>query len=534
MTRMHISVSVVLLILSTLAATFMPLAPARALSTGWRALTPMLPAFTDISRVAISPNSQYVVFIADIEEDNRYELYSVPITGSVPVKLNPPLVAGGNVKSFLILPDSSGVIYTADQEVDERVELYSVPITGGPAIKLNGPLVSGGNVVDYKVDANIGRAVYEADQQSNDVFALYSVPIGGGAFVRLNPALVQGGSVYSFDIDPVSHRAVYSADQDTNDLYELYSVYIPGGPAVKLNPAVSQSVTDYQIAPGAAYVMFRAKAVGASAYELYGITTGGFFLRKRNYALNPGENVTGFLIGSTGTISPTGTLVVYGVGTNNTFGWGNLYRADPYTGDSQILMGAGPDFGVSVFSFTPDGEHIVCEYQQNAASPLKLISVKTSGFPAAQADLFVPDTGHMVNSYRVSPDSQWVMFEDFDSFGDPTLRAVPTAGGSQVTLGPGALPVITPDSQRVIYSYPLQSDHSDVISVQIFGGGQRNLSRMHRNGYAYDPHPSPDSQWIVFQAELGGGSGPIGYQLRVSDGAEAPLVFYIYLPVVQK
>ncbi len=89
MTRKHISVLVLILISSTLAANLKPPAPAQAQPAGWRALTGVLPAYTTIRTAAISPNSQHVVFIADIEVDDRYELYSVPITGSVPVKLNP-------------------------------------------------------------------------------------------------------------------------------------------------------------------------------------------------------------------------------------------------------------------------------------------------------------------------------------------------------------------------------------------------------------------------------------------------------------
>ena len=67
------------------------------------------------------------------------------------------------------------------------------------------------------------------------------------------------------------------------------------------------------------------------------------------------------------------------------------------------------------FVFTPDGERIVCIYQLNAASPKKLISVKTTGFPVVRADLFVPNTDHNVGVYRISPDSQWVVFSDYPS-----------------------------------------------------------------------------------------------------------------------
>jgi Tol biopolymer transport system component len=534
MIRKHMSVWVVVLILSTLAANFRPPVPAQALPAGWRALMAVLPAYTTIDDVTISPNSQYVVFTADIDVDDQYELYSVSITGSVPVKLNPPLVAGGAVSRLSITPDGSRVIYTADQDVDERAELYSVPIAGGPALKLNGPLVSGGNVgINFGIAADTDRVVYTADQQSNDVIELYSVPIGGGAFVKLNPPLVSGGdlSTFGFEIDPVSDRVVYRADQDTNDLSELYSVPISGGLSIKLNLPVSASVSEFQITPGAAYVMFMAKAMGASAYQLYGNDTPGGTVRRRNLDLDPGENVIGFRI------SPDGSQVVYNLGTNNQFGKGNLYQTSPLSGASHVLTVADPEFGVRSydFAFTPDGERVVCIYQLDAASPKKLISVKTTGFPVVRADLFVPNTDHDVGVYQISPDSQWVVFSDYPSFNlNSTLRAVPTAGGSPVGFGLGTDVLITPDSQRVIYRSPPDGDHSDLISIQIFGGGLRNLTRVGSRDIARPDQISPDGQWIVFQVQLNSSSGTIGYQLRVSDGSEAPLVFYTYLPVVQK
>jgi Tol biopolymer transport system component len=456
----------------------------------------------------------------------------VPLTGTTPIKLNPPLAAGGVVNLFQISPDGSHVIYLADQDVDQRRELYSVPIAGGPAVKLNGPLVSGGNVgINFRIAADTGRVVYIADQQSNDVLELYSVPIEGGAFVKLNPALVSGGDLLTFNIDPASDRVVYSADQDTNDLYELYSVPITGGLSIKLNQPVSQSVSEFQITPGAAYVMFIAKAAGASAYQLYGNNTTGGTVQRRNLDLDPSENVLSFRI------SPDGSQVVYDVAANNQSVPGNLYQTSPMAGDSHILTVADPGFGVDQydFVFTPDGERIVCVYQLNAASPQKLISVKTTGFPVVRADLFEPAAGHNIGVYRVSPDSQWVVFSDYPSSGlDSFLRAVPTAGGSPLVFGPGADQLISPDSQRVIYRSPPHGDYSDLISIQIFGGGQRNLSRVHSSDYAHAAQISPNGQWIVFQVQLVSSSGTIGYQLRVSDGSEAPLVFYTYLPLVQK
>ena len=43
-------------------------------------------------------------------------------------------------------PDSSRVLYVADQDTDEVFEIYSVPAGGGTPTKLNGPLVAEGDV----------------------------------------------------------------------------------------------------------------------------------------------------------------------------------------------------------------------------------------------------------------------------------------------------------------------------------------------------------------------------------------------------
>ncbi len=82
--------------------------------------------------VQISPDSSRVVYTADQDTDEVYELYSVPLAGGNVVKLNPPLVVGGGiirwlpfVMPFQISPDSSRVVYVADQETDEVYELYA-------------------------------------------------------------------------------------------------------------------------------------------------------------------------------------------------------------------------------------------------------------------------------------------------------------------------------------------------------------------------------------------------------------------------
>jgi Tol biopolymer transport system component len=266
----------------------------------------------DVWGFLISPDGGRVVYSADQQTDGVRELYSVPIGGGTAVKLNGPLVAGGDVSDFdfKISPYGGQVVYSADQQTDEVWELYRVPIGGGTAVKLNGALVAGGDVSGYRLSPDGSRVVYIADQQTDGVYELYSVPIGGGTAVKLNGALVAGGFVGGFKISPDGGRVVYRADQQTNEVWELYSVPIGGGTAVKLNGALvaSGDVTEsYQISPDSGRVVYYADQQTNEVWELYSVLIGGGTVVKLNGLLVAGGDVSE----SSFQISPDGAWVVY-------------------------------------------------------------------------------------------------------------------------------------------------------------------------------------------------------------------------------
>ncbi len=74
----------------------------------------------------VAKNNLGVVYTADQEVDGVTELYAASIFGGAVQKLNGTLTAGGGVyyASIKIAPDSRAVIYRADQEVDEKFELF--------------------------------------------------------------------------------------------------------------------------------------------------------------------------------------------------------------------------------------------------------------------------------------------------------------------------------------------------------------------------------------------------------------------------
>ena len=192
----------------------------------------------------VSPDSNRVIYWADQQTVDKIELYSVALTGpaTAGVKLNGALVGDGDVVSWdvQVSADSSRVVYRADDQADEVFELFSVPI-GGPAtagVRLNGVLADGGFVTeDFGVSPDGSYVVYDAMQEPSAVFEIYRVPSVGpaSAGVKVNDELVDGGDVYDLQISPDGSRVVYRADQEKDNVVELYatgatqgcSLYLP-------------------------------------------------------------------------------------------------------------------------------------------------------------------------------------------------------------------------------------------------------------------------------------------------------------------
>ncbi len=265
-------------------------------------LNPSFPAQADAgSTLWISPDSAYVLYTADVNIDEAFELYSVPIDGGTAVQLNGALVTEGDVDTAtapLFSADSRTVIYRADQQTNDRYELYAVPITGGPALKVNDP-VSGYGITLARLSPNGNHLIFGGQSGGATHERLWSKPMGLGPVVDLFPGLALDDTIDSFcstfspdgrwlafsvhDLttqDGVAYVArvngreiipvggpfaagrgvescslafypngaglIYAADQDTDDVLELYTVSLkdivaPPTPTVTPTPTVGPS-----------------------------------------------------------------------------------------------------------------------------------------------------------------------------------------------------------------------------------------------------------------------------------------------------
>lgn len=338
-------------------------------------LHPALSADSSIEYYEVSPDGNTVVYIADRDTDDVFEIYSVPISGGANTKLNGTIVSGGDVsfgagKRFQISPNSQTVVYLADQDIDGTPELYSVPIGGGSVVKLNGTLAGTDGVRAFKISPDGQFVVYVADELDNFDDELYSVPIGGGASTKisqpdigigdvfttfqissdsqwvvyvanaddssdneiysvpiqggtinkLNGTLVSGGDVLfnKFYISSDNLHVVYVADQDTNFVEEVYSTPIGGGTSVKLNADLSSNNDDVDrvfLSPDGQRVVYVAGNFSNQFYELFSVpTSGGTAVKLNGSDLDNDHDAS---LRNSVKIDPGSNFVYYVVNTTN-------------------------------------------------------------------------------------------------------------------------------------------------------------------------------------------------------------------------
>src|SRR5262245_45140481 len=495
----------------------------------------------DVSSHALSPDGAWLVYRADGDQDEVFELYSVLFSGGTPVKLNGTLASGGDVGNvlgvtFQISSDSSRVVYLADQDANDKFELYTVPIAGGAAVKLNPALPATGDVVGFAIAPDSSRVVFLS---TTDRTELYSVPVAGGVATKLNPSFAAGRAVTSFAISPDSTSVVYRADQAADELFELYSVPLGGGAATKLNPALvaNGDVSDdpafkrlrFRISPDSSRVVYAADQVTDGFVEMFSVPLGGGSSTQLGVP-------TSFVIGA------DSANVVY---TSLDAGKVQLFSVPLTGGTSTKLNGPLVASGAVIsYSVSPDASRVVYAADEETNEVNELYGVPTTGGTVVKLSPPLTPDGDVVSSslsstFSISPDSSRVVYRAYADFGVvEDLYSAPLAGGSIVKLNPalGADQdvsgfVITPDSSRVVYSADQDVDGiSELFSVPITGGPVVQVSPT--SPYltsAQGAQVTPDSSAVAFLSDADAPGVQQSYRAPVSGGAatrlSSPLAF---------
>jgi Tol biopolymer transport system component len=490
-------------------------------------------ASMDSFNPVLTPDNRFVIFKADLETDNVYNIYRVPATGGEPIQLSDEVAAGRGVRRFALSPDGTRVVYISQQEVENREELYSVPVESGSPTKLSGALVAGGNVQTFQISPNDALVAYLADQDANDVFELYSAPIGGGGFKKLNGALVAGGDVLDdFRFSQNTQFVVYRADQEANARFELYGAPTGNGVVEKLNGALAAGgqVDYFRLSPVLNIATYVAK-IGAS-YEIYSVQLNGNPINggnPLNGALTAGQRVT------FSDITPDGQRVAYVVGSGFFGGADGVLYSVPIVGGASAQLSPTPsaDGGVNYFRISPDSAYAVFGYKASEAAAERLYSVGLDG--NGQLPIYDVAQDHGLYDLRISPDSDWVVFGDYDlvsSVREQIIYALPLRGGTPVQLSLnsrlGFSPQANPASDRVLF-YEFrpgdpECEESNLYSAQIFGGGRRELTALcGTRGNIDNVAWSADSSRIVYSVSFDDEErNDAGFEIFISDGEALP------------
>ncbi|NOT32143.1 MAG: hypothetical protein HOP15_16975, partial [Planctomycetes bacterium] len=274
--------------------------PRRASAPGTTAVQPV----GDV--LALAPAGDFAVYTADQERDEVVELYTVPRDGrSGPVRLHAPAVEEGDISVFLVTPDERRVVFSGDLELDARSELYTVPSDGSaPAVKLHGPLAAGGTVGAWRISPDGVWVVYAAEALRAGQAELFRAPADGSAPpVRMDPPPHRTfGSVSTLEFTPDGRHVVYTSDKARRGRFELYVVPLDGSAAaVQLSSiaAPGGDVLDFEVGLDSAHIVYRADQDLDDLPELYGVPLDGSSAPvKLNEPLTGNERVWDYAIGA--------------------------------------------------------------------------------------------------------------------------------------------------------------------------------------------------------------------------------------------
>ena len=170
----------------------------------------------NVTAFVLGPRGRQLVYQADQETDDVFELYHVRLDKKnladvQQTKLNGDLGADGDVFEFALGPKGRQLVYLADQDADQVFELYHVSLdkknlADVQQTKLNGDLSDDGSVFGFEFESKGRQLVYRADQDVDFVFELYQVDLSMKSLldvmaVRLYATIADSG-VGAFSITP--------------------------------------------------------------------------------------------------------------------------------------------------------------------------------------------------------------------------------------------------------------------------------------------------------------------------------------------
>lgn len=237
-----------------------------------------------IGDFAISPDSSRAVFENERHDGNRLatDIYSVPLTGGTPLRLNNPLPSGGFVRAFQINGAGDRVVFEGSTEVARRYEISSVPIEGGTVAKLSGDMTGTDGTRSFLISPDDTAVVFGVDRDPSSgaqILKMLVTPISGGASMRLAGPLPADRRTRQIGFDPSGTSVVYLADQAARNRYEIFSVPLDGSREPRrMNRPVPDGASvgatgnpDFQFSDDGRFILFLADQETVGVTELWSV-----------------------------------------------------------------------------------------------------------------------------------------------------------------------------------------------------------------------------------------------------------------------
>jgi Tol biopolymer transport system component len=503
-----------------------------------------------------TPDGSEIVFRADLDRNDVYELFRLPVTGGQVRFLMDFLPDHADAKEFMVTPDGDHVIVRVDRFADEVYELWSTRMQGSSApVRLSGPMAADGDVDGsglpegpFQISPDGARVIFRADQAANERFDLFSAPVDGSAPTVNLTTLLPSRRVTTYRISPDSSWVVYLANQRNLYFEELFSVPIGGGTPRRLNSPLmdvrNRIQRDFRI--GLDRVAFRVDSPIDEVYELFSAPLHGFPPRARDLSgeqLPRGPTRINLDLDSTAdvdsgiTVTNDGQRLLY-VADQESPGLKELFLSLLDASQApQVQNGAltaGPAFGdVSSFGFA--GERMLYSAPQDDPRFGELYSVSFESVPSRVKLHDHELDGGTVLQPRVSPDGLHVAYRaDVHERGQYELMVTPVDGsaaplelsGTIIPVGGDVLEdfVFTADSARIVFGGNLESDGVlELYSAPIDGGAShvKLNAPLVAQGNVVAFQCSPDGGWVIYRADQDTDEKFELYSVP-SDGGAAP------------
>jgi len=255
----------------------------------------------DVDRYRLSPTHNTVLYRADQDADNVFEIYYATFENGVPsapVKVNPPMPTNGDVTTnstpglgtIEFSPDGKLLQYRADGTTDNTDEIYVARVVNGipqvPAFQAVPGILSATQDCDgavFSPDSTRLLIRGNLDPANGTKDELFIVDVSGPsptAPAKVNTTFTSAVNLAGSDSrstwfwSPDGRKVLYRANQDTSAVTEVYVVNVatsPFGPAQKANAplTVGNVLSRPVFSPDSTKLIYRADATTATFDEMF-------------------------------------------------------------------------------------------------------------------------------------------------------------------------------------------------------------------------------------------------------------------------